>query len=330
MKKFLRNISVLIIISKLSLGFSQSFDVDQMEQIYRPRVKLDSRYIFNSTFSDTVGKFNDFYSNAVITFPIKSRLDADFKLDLSDLSLKKILKNSVKVNVSQTLGSIRIGYRQMNVGFDSVLPSKKFYTCSANLMGLRLDKKFRVVFYNLGLSLFEQDKTIQNSSPRFNALVGRMHVKGLVKRYFYGVAFVYSDGLFLPLPFFGGATPLSEKFILNYTIPATLNLQYKSGKINLFLGVAADGFRSGMEMNEMRTNLNHTAGQVFLMLRHKINNSVNFRVEGGYYFYSKLNISNSFFNAREYSINPGPYINFGFNILFGETIFQKITDKMLK
>ena len=309
--------------------FSQSFDIDQIEQVYRPRLKLDSRYIFNSDFTDTTGTFSDLYSNAVFTFPVKSKLDAGFQLDLKDLGLKNLLTNSARLNVSQTMGSVRVGYRQMNLGFDSVLPKKEFYNISANVMGLKLDRKLRVIFYNLGLGFFEQNTTTKNPYPRVNSLIGRLHVKGLVRKYYYGLAVVYSEGLFLPMPFFGGSIPMGNKLILNYTLPAAVNFQYKSGKTSLFAGVVADGFRAGMKMKDVRTNLNHTGGQAYLMLRQRINNSVLIRLEGGYYVFSKLNISNSFFDAREYPVKPGPYLNVGITVLFGQTLFEKIADSAL-
>ena len=308
---------------------AQSFDIDQVEQVYRPRFKIDNRIIFNSPFQDTTGNFNDFYTNAVVTFPIKTKLDAGLNLDLSNLNFKNILSNSVKVNASQILGSVRLGYRQMNLGFDTLAPQKNFYTLSANVTGLKLDKKFRVIFYNAGINILEQDKTFSKPYPRFSGLIGRVHVKGTVKRYYYGLALVYSDGLFLPMPFFGGSVPIGNKVVFNYTIPATINFQFKFNTLNLFTGVTADGFRTGMEMQDMRTNLNHTGGQAYLMLRQKINNSINFRVEGGYYFFTSINISNAYFNNRDYSIRPGPYVNFGFNFLFGKTLFEKVADKVL-
>ncbi|MBC7865197.1 MAG: hypothetical protein IAF38_19640, partial [Bacteroidia bacterium] len=80
---------------------AQTFDLEQVEQIFRPRIKWDNRFIIPSNFSDTTGKFSDLYSNAVVTFPIRSRLDADFKLDLSKPNLKDILKNSIRINASQ-------------------------------------------------------------------------------------------------------------------------------------------------------------------------------------------------------------------------------------
>jgi hypothetical protein len=307
----------------------QTFDLEQVEQVYRPRLKLDSRYIFNSSFSDTTGNFSDLNSNAVFTFPIRSKMDADLNFDPGNFSLKNFLKNPLKIKLSQTLGSIRVGYRQTELSFDTLLPKKNFYNVSASLMGMKLDRKFRIVFYNVGVNVLEQDKTFDQFRPRINALIGRVHVKGLVKKYYYGLGLVYSDGLFIPLPFFGGSLPYGDKFVLNFTLPATVNFQFKLNKTNLYLGASADGFRSGMEMDGMRTNLNHTGGQAFLMVRHKMNNSLMLRFEGGYYFYSNLSISNTFFNSRTYNIQPGPYVNLGVNILFGQTLFEKVSNKVL-
>lgn len=306
---------------------AQTFDLEQVEQIFRPRVKWDNRYIFSSSFSDTTGQFSDYYSNAVVTFPIRSRLSAGFELDLSKPNLKDILMNSVKIKASQTLGSIRLGYRQSSLGFDSV-PAKNFYSITGGFMGVKLDKKFRVVFYNLSLNFSEQDKTFNRAVPRASGVLGRLHIKSLRKNYYYGIAMVYSDGLPLPVPFFGGSQPMGKNFILNYTIPAALNVQYKKGNSSVYLGAMADGFRTGLSYHGQRLNLNHTAGQAYVMWRQKFGKTLVLRLEGGYYFYSLLTLPEDKAAHNRFQVNPGPYVNVGFNVLFGQNFFDKVMEKM--
>ena len=308
---------------------AQPFDLEQVEQAYRPRLKLDNRYIFKTSFSDTTGNFSDVYSNAVFTFPIKTKLNADLNLNPDNFSLKNFLSNPVKIKASQTLGSIHFGYRQTELGYDTLLSKKNFYNVSANVMGIKLDQKFRILFYNFGINVYEQAKPQPSFYPRINALIGRVHVKGLVKKYYYGLGLVYSDGLWIPLPFFGGSLPIGKNYSFNFTLPAAVNFQCKLNKSNIQVGASADGFRSGTEIQGLRSNLNHSAGQVFFMLRHKLSNTAWVRLEAGYYFYSNISISNTFFNSKTYKVQPGPYVNIGLNVLFGQTLFEKVAHKIL-
>ncbi len=304
--------------------FSQSYDIDQIEQVFRPRIKCDNRFIMPASFTDTSERFSDFSTSTLVTFPIHTRLDADLKLDLSQLRLKDILRNSVRINASQTLGSIRMLYRQTQLGFDSI-PRKNFYGVSLGFSGVKLDRKYRVVFYNLSANISEENKTINSATPRFSAVLGRLHLKGRFKNYFYGTAIVYSDGLPLPIPFFGGTFPINKHFLFNCTLPTSLNFQFRNEATSIFAGVSADGFRTGLRYKNERINLNHMGGQAFLMWRQKIHRTVTTRLECGYYFYSTLNLSE---RNEVFAIRPGPYVNAGINILFGKNFFERVMERL--
>ena len=66
---------------------AQTFEVEQIEQLFRPRIRLESKYVFDSNFKDTVGVYNQKEINSVFTFPIKTKFSADVKLDLSSLKI---------------------------------------------------------------------------------------------------------------------------------------------------------------------------------------------------------------------------------------------------
>lgn len=313
-----------------SFIFSQTFEVDQLEQLFRPRLRVDAKYIFDSEFKDTSGVFNQIEGNTVFTFPIKTKLGAEVKLDLSSLKLKDILKNSVYLKASQILGMIRVNTKQATVGFDSV-PKKNLVNVTAGILGVKLTKKYRVLFYSVNTSLAEQDKTINTPGIRASGLLGQLHPRGLKRNYFYGLAATYSDGLFLPALFFGGSEPIGKKFIFNYTLPVQVNLQYKDDKHTLItLGVSADGYRTGINYVYKRVNINYTSASVYGSLRYKFNRTFVARVEGGYLFYQNLKYSPLDNYRTNFAIAPGPYVQAGFSILFGQTIWEKIAEGIIK
>ncbi|MBA2613630.1 MAG: hypothetical protein H0U95_16830 [Bacteroidetes bacterium] len=318
-----------LLIVFVALSKAQTFEVEQIEQLFRPRVRVESKYITDARFKDTSGVFNQKEVNSIFTFPIKTKFSADVKLDLQSLKIKDILKNSLRFKASQTLGVLRLTARQINIGFDT-LPQKNIMNATAGLMGLRLSKKYRVQFYSATVTIAEQDKTVNNAVPRASALFGQLHLRGLKRNFFYGIAATYSDGLFLPTPFFGGSEPIGKNFVFNYTLPAQVNLQYKDNNTLITVGASFDGYRNGILYVTKRKNLNYYAGLTYASFRYKFSRSLMARVEGGYIFYQNLQYTKTDNVPTKFGINPSPYVQVGFSVLFGKTFWEKVFDNVIK
>ncbi|MEI8137120.1 MAG: hypothetical protein WCH21_07345 [Bacteroidota bacterium] len=302
---------------------AQTFEVEQIEQLFRPRIRVESKYINDSKFKDTSGVFNQKEVNSVFTFPIKTKFSADVKLDLSSLKIKDILKNSVRFKVSQTLGVFRLFARQINLGFDT-LPQKNILNATVGLMGLRLTKKYRVQFYSATITIAEQDKTINNASPRVSVLFGQLHLRGIRQNFFYGVAATYSDGLLLPAPFFGGSESIGKRFVFNYTLPVQINLQYKDDKKTLItVGAGFDGYRNGILYLTKRKNLNYYAGLTYANFRYKFSKSLIGRVECGYIFYQSLQYTKTEGVVTKYGLSSSPYVQVALVFCLGKHFGRK-------
>jgi hypothetical protein len=313
-----------------SLATAQTFEVDQIEQLFRPRLKVDSRYIFDARFSDTSGLYNQKDAGLIFTFPIKTKIGADLKLDLSSLKLKDILKNSVRVKASQTLGLFRVNARQAHLGFDSI-PRANMFNVTAGVMGIKLTRKYRILFYSMNASVSEQDKTVDGAVPRATGLIGQLHIRGLKKNFFYGLAAAYSDGLPLVSPFFGGSQPIGNRFIFNYTLPVQINLQYKDDRRTLItVGLNADGYRSGIFYTGKRLNVNYTSVQAFGNVRYKFNRTFVGKLEGGYIVYHNLRYTPTEHYVTSFNLATGPYVQAGFSILFGKTVWEKVLEGLIK
>ena len=63
---------------------AQTFDIEQITQLIRPRIKVDSKYTFDAKFADTTGKFNCLENSIAVTFPIKRT----FKTEINFLEVK--------------------------------------------------------------------------------------------------------------------------------------------------------------------------------------------------------------------------------------------------
>lgn len=322
---------IVLLACLFSVKFSsgQTFEVEQLEQLFRPRVRVDTKYIFDSKFKDTSGVFRQAEANCVFTFPIKTNLSAEIKPDFSSLKIKDLLSNSIRIKASQTLGMVRINTRQVNLGFDSV-PQKNLVNVTAGLLGVRLTRKYRVMFYSANVSLVEQDKTLNTPGLRASGILGQLHVRGLKRNFFYGLAATYSDGIFLPAAFFGGSDPIGKRFVFNYTLPVQVNLQYRDEKNTVVtVGVTGDGYRTGISYHTKRVNLNYLSASAYANLRYKLNRSFVVRVETGYIFYQNIRYSPLDFYPTHYPVGTGPYAQIGFNILFGQTLWEKISSGIL-
>lgn len=309
---------------------AQSFDLDQFEQAFRPRLRLDARFQPEAAFRDTAGFFGSAEGAALLTFPITSRYSAGFQLDTAARGLKELLKNSVRIEASQLLGSVRVGARQMQLGFDS-LPTRRLYSASAGLMGVKLTRKYRVLFWSANVNVSEEDKTIEGLVPRFNGIIGKAHVYGLRKQFYYGLAASFTDRLVLPIPFIGGTAPLGGDWSLQYTLPVQLAVGYRPARGTRFLvGITADGFRSGFEWQGERANVNHTALRGFLNARHRLSRHVQVRAEVGYALVQGLRVSQSDSGPDRFPVEPALHAGIGVNVLFGGSVMQRLLEEVLK
>ena len=96
-----------------SLASAQTFDLEQFDQLFRPRLKVDARWTPQLAFSDTSGHFEDRAASAVFTFPVYKRWSAGINLDGKGAGLSDALKNAVRIRASQVMGNVRYGQRQM-------------------------------------------------------------------------------------------------------------------------------------------------------------------------------------------------------------------------
>lgn len=309
---------------------AQTFDIEQFEQVFRPRVRLDVRQQFPSAFSDTTGNLGNTESTAVFTFPIRSRFEVGFKLDTAARGLGDLFKKSLQVRASQLLGSIRYGARQLELGFDS-LPTRQLHTGSIGIMGIKLTKKKRVLFWSANVNVSEEDATFDEATPRFNGVIGQLHLKGLRRTFFYGVGLSYSDQLALPVPFIGGSAPIGNHWSFQYLLPAQVAVGFAPQRRTKFMaGLGLDAFRSGISVNDARTNLNQGTVRAFLNVRHKAGNHVQVRAEVGYDLVRMVRFTEGDVEPHRYPVQPGLVVGVGVNLLFGNNVFERIVDEVVK
>ncbi len=314
----------------VGLASAQTFDLEQFEQVFRPRLRMDARYQGAAAFRDTTGRLGLLEGTAVATFPISSHFKMGFQLDTAARGLRELLKNSIRVEASQVLGSIRMGARELQLGFDGV-PTRRLYTASAGLLGIKLTRRYRVLFWSANVNASEEEATLADAVPRFNAVIGKLRVKGLRRQFFYGLGLSYTDGLVLPVPFVGGTAPLGGDLSFNYVLPAQAYLGYrpKAGtRVNL--GLTADGFRSGMEWQDQRVNVNHAQVRLFAHARHRLNKTFQVRVDAGYALAQAARFTGTEARPVRYTAEGAFSVGFGVNVLFGGSVMERLLDEVLK
>lgn len=318
---------VLLILSLLFFSASsQNFEMEQIEQIWRPRIKADFRYAASPGYKDSSGSF--YYTDETVqaSFPIRTKLSAGVQIDLTSGSLKDLIKNSIKIEASQVMLNARLGAKQVHTGLDSI-DSRKLYNAGIGISGLKLTRKFRVVFYSLNAGFNEEDKTIDQMAIRVNGILGQFHIKGMRKNYYYGLVASYTDGVFAPIPFFGGSQPINQKLSFNYTLPAQISFQYKINNNNsVSTGVTLDGFRYGMKFKNDRINFNYVNLSLFAGYRARVNKTFGFRINAGYGLAQRANLKFRDLPRETYKMKSGYYLEAGFYTFFGKNLFQQIAE----
>ena len=310
-------------------AIAQTFDLEQFDQLFRPRVRLDAHWTPSLALADSAGDYEDRSASAVLTFPIHKHWSANVQLDLDGKDLKDILKNTVRVKASQVMGNVRFGSRQVLLGEDAT--PRQLYSASLGALGISLTKKYRVLFWSANLNVSEEDRSFDTAVPRGSAVLGKMHIKGAQRQFFYGLALAVSDHFVLPSPFIGGTAPLGGDWSLQYMLPVQIAVGFKpQARTKFMAGIGLDGFRSGIEWNNDRANLNYAGARAFLNVRHKVGDHFQLRADVGYAFAHTARVGSGGDDVGRYPITPGPSFGVGVNVLFGESVLERVMDEVLR
>ncbi|HRF81705.1 MAG TPA: hypothetical protein PL070_16630 [Flavobacteriales bacterium] len=320
---------LLTIVLGMAFGtaHAQTFDLEQFDQLFRPRLRLDARYTPGVAFSEQPGSFEDRNATGVFTIPLWKKWTAGVELNLFDLDPVSVLKNSVRVRASQVMANVRYSGRELRIGDDV----RTLHSGSIGALGISLTKKYRILFWSVNANVSEEAKTLDRAVPRFNGIIGKMQVKGLRRQLFYGVALTVSDGLNLPVPFVGGNEPIGDRWSFQYILPLQLGVGYKAGKNTRFLGgIGVDGFRSGFERGVDRANLTYTAFRGFINVRHKLSKTLQLRAEVAGLPVHALRIPDANNDLQRYPIDAGVNVMVGMNIFFGESTLERLLEDVIR
>lgn len=321
----------------LTIGFgnavglsAQTFDLDQFDQLFRPRLRVEGRWLPPFGAEKGHATYEDRSGLAILTFPIHSTFNVNAKLDLTADNIVELLKNGVRVRASQVMGNLRYGTQQ--VLFDEALgEARTLHTASIGALGVSLTKRYRILFWSLNVNVSEEERTFDKAVPRFGGVIGKMKVKGLRKQFFYGLAASFTDGLTLPVPFVGGSAPIGKKWSFNYVLPLQASFGWKvSGSTRLNFGAGLEANRSGLELGDQRYNMNYGGLRTFASARHKLSRHFGLRAEVGYMAAHRVRIGDSDDHLSSTVLLPGVSCMVGVNVMFGQSILDRILEEVLK
>ncbi len=306
---------------------AQSFDLEQFDQLFRPRLRMDARWTPELAFQEGALHYEERSAAMVFTVPVYKRWSAGINLKPQGESLGELLKDAVRVRASQVMANARLGTRQLLIG-DEV---RNLHSLSFGALGISLTKKYRVLFWSANVNVSEEESTFDQAVPRFNGLIGKMHVKGTRKQFFYGLTATVSDGLNVPLPFIGGVAPMGERWSFQYVLPLQVALGYKaSQQLRFQVGVGGDGYRSGFAQGDGRVNMNYTALRVFANVRHKVSRYVQLRAEVSGLASHSIRLPDADDGFERFPIDPGMQVMVGANFFFGQSTLERIMEDVLK
>ncbi|MBL7950626.1 MAG: hypothetical protein JNM62_02800 [Flavobacteriales bacterium] len=318
---------ILFLWSQGVAACAQSFDLEQFDQLFRPRLRLDARWTPEVPFTNDPGTFDDRSIMAGFTVPVYKKWTAGLELNLTGDDLKDVIKNSVRVRASQVMVSARYSGRDLRLSGDP----RSLHSASVGALGISLTKKYRVLFWSVNMNVSEEGTTLERVVPRFNGVIGKMQVKGLRRQLFYGAVLTFSDGLNFPVPFVGGVEPIGDRWSFQYILPLQLAVGYKSGeRTRLLAGIGADGFRSGFAQGDERVNINYTALRAFINVRHKLSKTVQLRAELVGLPVHALRLPDMNGDLQRYPIDPGMSVMVGMNIFFGQSTLERLIGEVLR
>lgn len=306
---------------------AQSFDLEQFDQLFRPRLRLDVRWTPEVPFTSDPGTFDDRSITAGFTLPVHKKWTAGVQLNLTGDNLKEILKNSVRVRASQVMVSARYSGRDLRLSRDPRL----LHSASMGALGISLTRKYRVLFWSANVNASEEDATMEKAVPRFNGVIGKLHIKGMRRQFFYGAAVSSSDGLNVPVPFIGGVEPMGDRWTFQYFLPLQIAVGYKPTERTRFLGgFVLDGFRSGFAYGDERVNITYAAVRGFVSVRQKLSNTVQLRAEVAGVPVHGIRLPGTDYELRQYPIDPGFSAMAGINIFFGQSTLERLLGEVLR
>ncbi len=313
---------------------SQSFELEQFAQLYRPRLRLDALYQHPITLENDKLQSKLDYSakhyQAHISVPLAGTLSIGAELDFTEPNFKNLLKNSLKIRAWQLMLNARLGFRSSQ--FDNLTAGGKLvseaYLGSIGLSGVKLTKRLNVLFYSLNVNFAEELKSFKNYQFRANATIGWAKFKGLRKYFIYGFHFNVSDRLALPIPFIGGRVKLSEHFNFNYILPIQANLQFAPDKKwSHFLGVRPEGQRWGWSNQTARGSYSFVTLSPYFASRYAPNRNTQFRLELAYNAYARFRIVNEGFDNSNFRGKQSFFVQFTFNQLFGKSLIDQVMSR---
>lgn len=135
------------------------------------------------------------------------------------------------------------------------------------------------------------------------------------------------------MPFIGGSAPIGKKWSFNYVLPLQVSFGWKvSTATRLNFGTGLEGNRSGIAIEDRRYNLNYGGLRVFASARHKLSKHFGLRAEIGYMPRHRVAFGGSGADDPYPSaqLEPGVQCMVGVNVLFSQSILDRILDEVLK
>ena len=325
--------TILLLVFILCFGkeaFTQGFIFNQL---FQPSVRLNSSYQhdFGWTGSHQL-QYGNINVNCILPIKSKLALDVDWK---KVFSLK--FKKAARIKCYQIFLNFRPGIQYLNLESypHSLHPfgGKPRYTYGAALgltgvhLFLKKIKKPRILFYNLNVSIYEDQYSIKNSFvPAFKCIVGMAHIKSFKFFWYYGLFFSYDNAQIIPAPFFGIQAKLSKNIWFNMTLPVQIKFLFKlSKKVKFDIGASISGFSSPFGYQAANTIERYVIGgfrfRTGFNLNFKLNSRTTLYLESGFIPYQQINF--------RWNAPPFEPINGGMPLYFGISLYNTFRQSLL-
>jgi hypothetical protein len=339
----------------LSFAANQSFgQAFIFNQFFQPSVRLNTEYTPDMG-TRLLGSSSDALSygraNFNLILPIKSKLGV--KVDwlealkaarnIRSFKLKDVGKIA-RIKMYQIFWNVRpqvffLQYSPSDSAQSAYFPQKQqAFGLSTGITGIHTLRRFRLLFYSFNAGFVEDKTSVRQMQPNMTAVIGIAHINRVIYYWYYGAYLNYSNGRFIPAPFFGIEANLAKKLWLNITLPVQMRLGWqlsKMTKLDLVLGL--NGYSSGFTFDQPINGGTDPQRGFYSGFQFRISATYNVKLgkqtklffEAGVIPARRFNILRSADNLYTPQLNPTVYGGFSIFYSFKKSLLGSVIDGLI-
>lgn len=333
--------SIFIFCTSYFIASAQSFQILDINQIFRPSVRFewDQSLPQKITGTENDGWLTTTRFNTSALIPVAGDLGLQISLDIDKPKDLLNLRKNIKPKGYQIL---------LNTGVQYIRPQFSDFDEQANIMQVNLGalamhyKGLGAMFYAINAGFSEDISFPEKTQIRYSALIGYMKLVSLRKQIFYGAFITPINNIPVPIPFFGMNKKINKKWRFTMILPAQAGFIYKHNrKLKQYFDVGLNAIAGGIPNLDGRllqpvdkiligrTNFTKMQLRFRTCVRYKPDRNLILMAHAGINSGSILSFSQGDYNRTEY-LTPTLFFNVSVNYLFTKSLVNNLLRELVE